>query len=366
MASIASGAFQDCTSLASVHISDLFAWCNISFSGAWSNPLQYAHHLYLNGEEIKDLVIPTSVTSIGKLAFCGCSGITSVFIPNSVIQIGADAFSDCSSLNSVTIPNSVTDIGNYAFAGCSSLTNITIPTSVTSIGNGAFVSCSALTSVTIPNSLTTISNYAFGWCTGLTSITIPNSVTSIGEGAFTGCIDVTSIVIGNSVNSIGSSAFANCQELTDVFCHAETVPSTNSEAFDGSYVEHATLHVPGVVYESYRTTIPWSSFGTIIVIPEKCATPTITFANGKVRFACETEDVEFVPTVTCTPNQLQNGNELAIGGTFTVSVYAVKEGYDNSDTATMAINVSQMGDLNGDGQVSIADVTSLVNIILGK
>jgi len=95
VASIASGAFQDCTSLASVHISDLFAWCNISFSGAWSNPLQYAHHLYLNGEEIKDLVIPTSVTSIGKLAFSGCSGITSVFIPNSVIQIGADAFGNC-------------------------------------------------------------------------------------------------------------------------------------------------------------------------------------------------------------------------------------------------------------------------------
>ena len=67
-----------------------------------------------------------------------------------------------------------------------------------------------------------------------------------------------------------------------------------------------------------------------------------------------------------TPNQLQNGNELAIGGTFTVSVYAVKEGYENSDTATMTINMSQMGDLNADGQVSIADVTFLVNIILGK
>jgi hypothetical protein len=64
--------------------------------------------------------------------------------------------------------------------------------------------------------------------------------------------------------------------------------------------------------------------------------------------------------------KLQNGNELAIGGNFTVNVYAVKEGYDNSDTATMTINMSQMGDMNGDGQVNIADVTSLVNAILGK
>lgn len=150
------------------------------------------------------------------------------------------------------------------------------------------------------------------------------------------------------------------------------MPIAYTQTFVESYIEYATLHVPEVAYEDYRTTEPWSNFGTIKVIDgetpivEKCATPTITYANGKVRFACETEGVEFVPSIKVTPNQLQNGNELAIGGTFTVSVYAVKEGYENSDTATTTINMSQMGDLNGDGQVSIADVTFLVNLILGK
>lgn len=157
-----------------------------------------------------------------------------------------------------------------------------------------------------------------------------------------------------------------------MFCYGESVPYTSSNAFDDSYIDYATLHVTEVAYESYRTTEPWSNFGTIKVIDgetpivEKCATPTITYANGKVRFACETEGVEFVPSIMVTPNQLQNGNELAIGGTFTVSVYAVKEGYDNSDTATMTINMSQMGDVNADGELNAADITAVVNAILGK
>ena len=94
--SIGGAAFVGCTGLTSVHISDIAAWCNIYFEDSDdSNPLYYAHHLYLNGEEVKDLVIPNSVTSIGELAFRGCSGLTSVTIPNSVTSIGDWAFKNC-------------------------------------------------------------------------------------------------------------------------------------------------------------------------------------------------------------------------------------------------------------------------------
>ena len=115
--------------------------------------------------------------------------------------------------------------------------------SVTSIKYNAFMECTGLTSVTIPNSVTSIGNYAFSECTGLTSVTIPNSVTSIGY-----------------------EAFAYCENIENVYCYAEEVPSTDSYVFYDSNIENATLYVPASAIEAYKTTEPWSDFGTIKAI----------------------------------------------------------------------------------------------------
>ena len=122
--SIGGYAFTYCRGLTSVHITDLAAWCKIALGNYESNPLSYARHLYLNGEEIKDLVIPNPATTIGNYAFSNCSSLTSVTIPNSVTSIGDYAFYGCSGLISVTIPNSVTSIGFRAFADCSNLKSV--------------------------------------------------------------------------------------------------------------------------------------------------------------------------------------------------------------------------------------------------
>ena len=298
--SIGDYAFRDCDGLTSVHISDIAAWCNIDFDAYNSNPLDYAHHLYLNGEEVKDLVIPNSVTSIGDWAFYGCSGLTSVTIPNSVMSIGDYAFEDCSGLTSVHISDIAAwcniDFGHdssnplsyahHLYLNGEEVKDLVIPNSVTSIGVYVFYECSGLTSVTIGNSVMSIGHSAFYNCSGLTSVTIGNSVTSIGEYAFIGCTGLTSVTIGSGVKSIGKWAFFACLKLLDVYCYAEKVPSTESDAFNGYYLQNATLHVPAASVDSYRATAPWSSFGKIVALTEdETGIDELKGENGKVKTA---------------------------------------------------------------------------------
>ena len=203
--SIGNSAFDYCNNLKEVYITDIAAWCKITFGDVHANPTSYAHDLYVNGTHITDLAIPNDVTSIGDYAFFDCVGLTNVKILNNVTSIGGWAFFGCMGLTNVKIPNSVTSIGNAVFGNCTGLTSVTIPNSVTSIGESAFSQCAHLTSITIPNSVTSIGNWAFYCCHRLTSVTIPNSVTSIGDGAFCGCTSLDGIAILNPECKIDES-----------------------------------------------------------------------------------------------------------------------------------------------------------------
>ena len=95
VSSIGNNAFRGCTGLTSINISDLAAWCNILCSGYYANPLYFAHHLFLNGSEVKNLIIPNSVTTISDYAFVGCTNLTSVTLPKNLNSIGNYAFKEC-------------------------------------------------------------------------------------------------------------------------------------------------------------------------------------------------------------------------------------------------------------------------------
>ena len=197
--------------------------------------------------------------------------------------------------------------------------------SVTSIGDGVFEDCTGLTSVTIPNSVTSIDNAAFYRCSGLTSVTIPNSVTTIVGYAFQGCSGLTSVTIGSGVKYIGGQAFAECNKLEEVYCLAENVPSTSTDAFEKSYPEYSTLYVPSSSLNAYQTTEPWSQFGTIKAIggsgeePTKCPTPTISYGGKRLTFSCETEGVEYVYEIK------------------DADIRTTKSGFENSDVATATL-----------------------------
>ena len=190
------------------------------------------------------------VTGIGRYAFNGCSGLTSVTFPDSVTEIGEGAFSSCSGLTSLTIPDSVTRIVWRAFFGCSSLTNVMIPDSVTSIGTAVFSGCSSLASVTVLGNatndwiyyydhsyycpfyncvnlstvvlgekMTRIGNCMFSSCTGLTSVTILGNITNDWNAAtrpFSNCTHIATVELGEKMTKIGSFLFYGCNELKNV------------------------------------------------------------------------------------------------------------------------------------------------------
>ena len=160
---------------------------------------------------LSEIVIPSSVTSIGDSAFSWCSSLSEIVIPSSVTSIGDWAFSRCNSLSEIVIPSSVTSIGDSAFSFCDSLSEIVIPSSVTSIGKYAFSFCDSLSEIVIPSSVTSIGDHAFSDCRSLFEIVIPSSVTSIGNSAFSCCDSLSEIVIPSSVASIGDSAFYKCK-----------------------------------------------------------------------------------------------------------------------------------------------------------
>ena len=202
---------------------------------------------------------------------------------------------------------------------------------------------------------------------------IPNSVTSIGGAAFYDCSGLTSVTIGNSVTSIENGAYSYCPELLDVYCYAEKVPSTESDAFDGSYPEYATLHVPDASIDSYKASEPWNSFGKIVGLSageseqpdvEKCATPVVAYAEGKLSFSCETEGAEFVAKILSDDISTFYDAEIELSATYIIEVYATKANYDNSDTVSVALVWVENG--NTDVETGIISVETAPVLVQGN
>ena len=162
--------------LKAVHIHDLAAWCKIRFEYTYSspsNPLEYAHDLYLNGEKVTELVIPEGVTDI-RGSFYGCS-LTSLVIPSSVTTIGESAFRHCTQMASITLSEGLTKIGKKAFCNCSGLTSVVIPKSVKDMQRDAFQCCTSLKTVTAMCSSHIFCSEAFEGCPEGLSIVAPFS-----------------------------------------------------------------------------------------------------------------------------------------------------------------------------------------------
>ena len=272
---ICDSAFSGCRSLSEIVIpssvtsigDNAFSYCDsLSEIVIPSSVTSIGDSVFSGCVSLSEIVIHSCVNSIGNSAFHGCNSLSGIVIPSSVTSIGDWAFSGCDSLSKIVIPSSVTSIGDFAFYGCGSLSEIVIPSSVTSIGDSAFSGCDSLSGIVIPSSVTSIGHSTFSGCRSLSEIVIPSSVTSIGDNAFPGCDSLSEIVIPSSVTSIGDGAFHDCSSLSEI-----VIPSSVTSIGDGAFYDCYSLSeivIPSSVNSIGNSAFQYCRSLSKIVIPD--------------------------------------------------------------------------------------------------
>ena len=351
--SLGASCFSVCSGLTSITIpSSVTSLGDHCFYGCWgltsitipSSVTSLSASCFSNCCGLTSITIPSSVTSLDDYCFCGCSGLTSITIPSSVTSLGYKCFSGCSGLTSITIPSSVTSLDDYCFSGCSGLTSITIPSSVTSLGDYCFSGCSGLTSITIPSSVTLLGNSCFKDCSGLTSITIPSSVTSLGSYCFYGCRGLTSITIPSSVTSLGYYCFYGCSGLETVYFKGNVPTFYNDSKPDiptTTIIKVPTEYLQGYkdsFGSDYKYIYAWNPDGSgdDTKPVTQCATPSVSYESGELKFASETAGAEYHYTITdadMASDAYSKEGKVTLSAAYNISVYATADGYKASDKA---------------------------------
>ena len=316
--------------------------------------------------EVTGIDIPGSVRSIGCYAFTGCENLRSVVIGEGCDTIYDDAFSGCVSLSDLVIPNSVVYVGgrdgftendgDYTFHDTPWYNNL--PDGVVYVGRCAYTykgNRSNVTTISLNPGTTCIVGGAFSECINLTSIDIPNSVISIGNVAFYMCRSLENVSIGNKCATIGDLAFALHQSrvsITSVTCKAKVPPVKNkynaydgygwfvswryTESFEGDWVDFDN----GV----YDNAILYVPLGSVMAYMN---------ANEWGKFK-NIVGVIFPDDENTEPTDVNQDGEVNIA-----DVNAVID-------LILAGSSNGTGDANGDGEVNIADINTIIDAILSR
>ena len=212
--------------------------------------------------------IPNTVDRFHEDAFNGCTGLTAVKITDLaqwckiyVCLCGYGSDTDSYSSNPLRLAHNL-------YVNNALLTNLDLSafTAITNLGAGVFEGASCLTSVTLPWNLKSIGRCTFQECTGLTSLAIPNNVTGIDWYAFRNCTSLQRVTLGSGLTSIGAAAFYGCDRLRSVVCNAATPPSINGNAFSDNTLNYGTLAVPKGKKDVYAQADGWSKFKNIVEV----------------------------------------------------------------------------------------------------
>ena len=209
--------FSSSAPIAEIYVNSIETWLKCSFydynTYLSRHPIRSNTTIYINGEPLTDLIVPSHITSLPGGCFNNYKKLNTVDLQN-VETVGSYAFYN-SSVKAVFTSKKLKTISQYAFYGCGSLVNFDFQSGLQTIGDYAFSSCSMLQMYTLPNSVLTIGKYAFNYISSLTEVILPNSISSIGERAFSSCANLEKINIPINVTAL-ISTFISCTKLERV------------------------------------------------------------------------------------------------------------------------------------------------------
>lgn len=174
--------------------------------------------------EIPEMVEDLPVVEIATSAFKDNQNIKEVIIPKTVTRICQSAFENCIELEKVTFASesSLTTINKNAFRNCAKLKDVVIPEKVKTMQYGAFMDCKSLTEIVIPSTLKTITQFAFGGCSSLEKVTLPETLKGIEYYAFNDCVKLTTITYLGSAEDWGKlvldELWNNKTPLVEITC----------------------------------------------------------------------------------------------------------------------------------------------------
>ena len=356
------------------------------------------------------VVIPESCTYIGAHAFYQCSSLKSITWPSSLDLLGGAAFGYCSSLEHVDIPM------------CSSWGNIAMNRRQNGVVEAStvwhFVYCNNLVSATFAEGINSIPKGFFSICTNLNYVSLPSTITDIYHDAFSGCNNLTTVKIEKRVPiTIDSEVFTNrfvstlivpegCKaayEAADYWQDFATiveesaVPEADIQFYTTPLETKANTQVTLSVNLSNSVTVQGFSFD--LALPEGVAfaldeddiemvtlsterTTTrktnvfdfYTNTDGSLHveasstrgYTLDGEDGEVVQVVVNIAKGTEDGDYPLTFSNITVTDGDGNDYHPEASTSTLTVLPKDPFDLNDDGEVDIADVTLLVNRIIGR
>ena len=335
-------------------------------------------------------VIPSSVTTLYDYCMHNCDNLTEVTIPESVTLFGMNVFSGSDNIQSIDVPDGVTKMGVTVFGNCPKLARVHLPASLDSIKNSCFYGCKSLEEVTIPRSVRYIGDNAFCECETLKAVNFEEGscLEGFGYSAFEQCLSLETLDMPNTVTTMGTSMFYQCPALKHVHLSRNLTIVPDRTFYLCSMLEE--LDIPGTVTHIGNAAMYKCTSMKKLKIGDKDAPAGTTdiehyalaYSNDLERLELGAnldsmeygalQDLSNVKLVICWATTPPRASEQAMYVAFAKApLYVPRVALDAYREARMwhkfqtILPIEEVGDITGDGNININDVSALISILLG-